>query len=156
MGPFSVMRRFSEDMDRILEGFFGPSPFGSGRSEWLSWPGTSDSTAWPAIEIHHSGDKLVIQADVPGLKKEDVNVEVRDRELCISGERRSKSEHQEGRFYRSERSYGSFFRSVPLPEGAKVDTASATFEDGVLRIEIEAPGKQSQGRRIQVRDGRGH
>jgi HSP20 family protein len=151
--PFGLMRRFSEDVDRLFGGFFGPSPL------WQeNWPSDLGATSlWPGIDVQHTGDKLLIQADVPGLKKEDVSVEVRDHELCISGERRSESERNEGRFYRTERTYGSFCRTVPLPEGAKPDTASATFENGVLKIEMEAPGgPQGQGRRIEVREGSPH
>jgi len=154
--PFSLMRRFSEDVDRLFGNFFGPSSLW--REEWPSW--STDFAAmsgWPNLDVQHAGDKLLIQADVPGLKKEDVSVEVRDHELCISGERRSESERNEGRFYRTERSYGSFCRTVPLPEGAKPDTASATFENGVLKIEMEAPGgAQAQARRIEVREGTPH
>jgi HSP20 family protein len=117
--PFSLMRRFSEDMDRLFDNFFGATP--------MRWGPTEAATGmWPEIEVHHAGDKLVIQVDVPGLKKDDVTVEVRDHELSISGERRSQSEQHEGRYYRTERSYGRFARTVPLPEGAKADTASAT------------------------------
>jgi HSP20 family protein len=149
-GPFSLMRRFSEDMDRLFEGFFGSSPFGSG-----GWPASlAQSTDWPEIEVHQEGTRLVIQADVPGLRREDVNVEVRDHDLWISGERRSQREGSEGGVYRSERTYGSFSRAIPLPEGVNVDSASASFENGVLRIEIEAPEQQQRtGRRIEVREG---
>jgi HSP20 family protein len=152
MSPFSLMRRFSEDVDRLFGGFFGPSLLSN------DWP--SDFAAksfWPEIDVQHTGDKLLIQADVPGLKKEDVHVDVRDHELCISGERRSESDRNEGRFYRTERSYGSFYRTVTLPEGAKPETASATFDNGVLKIEMEAPGGgQGQSRRIEVREGSPH
>jgi HSP20 family protein len=147
-GPFSLMRRFSEDMDRLFEGFFGPSllgsePFGS----------LMQSTRWPEIEVHQEGNRWVVQADVPGLRREDVNVEVRDDQLVISGERRSQSERNEGRYYRSERSYGSFARAIPLPEGANLESASASFENGVLRIELEVPEQQQRSRRIEVREG---
>lgn len=154
--PFSLMRRFSDDVDRLFGNFFGPSSLW--QEEWPSWSNDfAAMSSWPNIDVQHAGDKLLIQADVPGLKKEDVSVEVRDHEFCISGERRSESERNEGRFYRTERSYGSFCRTVPLPEGAKPDTASATFENGVLKIEMEAPGgAQAQGRRIEVREGSPH
>jgi HSP20 family protein len=154
--PFLLMHRFSEDVDRLFGSFFGPSPLW--QENWTGWPSDIGVTSlWPGIDVQHTGDKLLIQADVPGLKKEDVSVEVRDHELCISGERRSESERNEGRFYRTERTYGSFCRTVPLPEGAKPDTASATFENGVLKIEMEAPGgPQGQGRRIEVREGSPH
>jgi len=152
-GPFTLMRRFSEDMDRLFESFFG-----RGVGDWpggaLAWPeSTLGTTFLPAIEVSHQGNKLIVQADIPGLKKEDVKVEVRDGELSISGERQSREERNERGFYRSERSYGSFHRTVPLPEGAKPDTASATFENGVLRVEIEAPAQGSQARQIEIREG---
>jgi HSP20 family protein len=152
------MRRFGEDMDRLFNEFFGSS-----MSRWSDFPtrgfasGLTESGYWPEIEVHQTGDKLVIKADVPGLKKEDVSVEVRDNELCISGERKSESERQEGGYYRTERSYGSFCRTIPLPEGVKAESASATFKDGVLQIEIEAPAAtQGRGRRIEVREGNPH
>jgi HSP20 family protein len=157
--PYSLMRRFGEDMDRLFEDFFGPSLFAW--RDWptrLGWPSSGgQATYWPQIEVHHEGNKLIVQADMPGLKKDDVTVEVRDDELCVSGERRSETEKTEGRYYRSERSYGSFCRTIPLPQGAKPDTASATFENGVLRIEMEAPGgAEGQTRRIEVREGSTH
>jgi len=141
------MRQLSDDFDRFLGGFFGPGLFRS--------PG--ETAYFPELEVQHKGNTLVIQADVPGLKKEDLTIEVRDNGLIISGERRSESESTEGGYFRTERSYGSFRRTVPLPKGAKPDTASATFEDGVLKIEMEAPvDEQAQGRRIEVREGRAH
>jgi HSP20 family protein len=150
--PFSLVRRLSEDMDRLFDNFFGATPM-----RWGNWRTEAATGMWPEIEIYHAGDKLVIHADVPGLKKDDVTVEVRDHELSISGERRSQSEQNEGHYYRTERSYGRFSRTVPLPEGAKPDTASATFENGVLKIEMEVPGGgQRQGRRIEVREGSAH
>jgi HSP20 family protein len=150
------MRRFSEDMDRLFSGFFGRDPF-----QLADWPAQlagprGDMGVWPEIEVHQEGTKLVIQADVPGLKKDEVSVEARQNELCISGERRNQSERNEGRYYRSERSYGKFCRTIRLPEGAKLDTASATFENGVLKIEIEAPSEQSEARKIEVREGNAH
>jgi HSP20 family protein len=154
-GPFSLMRRFSDDMDRLLGSFFGP---GFSPGEWTGRQGDlGQATFWPEIEVQHTGSKLVIQADMPGIKKENISVEVRDNDVCISGERRSESEHSEGGYYRSERSYGNFCRTVPLPDGAKPDTASATFDNGVLRIELEAPnGGPSQARRLEVREGNPH
>lgn len=160
--PFSMVRRLTEDMDRLFADFFGHAPMRWGAwpswSEALAWPsGFGETVGWPEIEVQQSGDKLVVQADIPGIKKDDVNVEVRDHELCISGERRSEWERTEGGYYRSERHYGSFCRVIPLPDEAKPDTASATFEDGVLKIEMEAPGlAQGRTRRIEVREGSPH
>lgn len=148
-GPFSMMRRLGEDMDKLFGEFFswGTRGFGSSLAEL---------SGWPEIEVQHTGNKLIVQADVPGLKREDVKVEAHENELTISGERKSESSTTEGPYYRTERSYGSFRRTVPLPEGAKPDTASATFENGVLKIEMEAPGGQVEARRIEVREGSQH
>lgn len=154
--PFTLIRRLSDEMDRMFDNFFtrGFGLMPSSRSE-LGMPEWSEQLSrgtWrPQIEVSHEGNKLVVQADLPGLKKEDVTVEVKDDVLTISGERSGKEERKEGGYYRSERTYGSFRRTVPLPQGAKADTASATFENGVLRVEVEAPSEGTQGRRVEVR-----
>ncbi|HEY2408820.1 MAG TPA: Hsp20/alpha crystallin family protein [Polyangiaceae bacterium] len=151
-GARSLIRRFGEDVDRLFGGFFGSRDAAPGDAL-----GRSPAIWWPEVDVSHSANKLVVKADLPGLKKEDLRVEVRDNDLCISGERRSESEQNEGHVYRSERSYGAFCRTISLPQGAQTDHASATFENGVLRIEIEAPrDEQQRTRRIEVREGNPH
>jgi HSP20 family protein len=87
-------------------------------------------------DVHEREDKFCVRVDLPGLMKEDVKVEVTHDELTIEGERKlEKSEKKEG-FYRSERSYGSFLRSIPIPEYVKAENATATFKNGVLEIEM--------------------
>jgi HSP20 family protein len=143
-GPLSLMRRMSEDMDRLFGEFFGLEPFS---------PEIANVTRWPQIEVSHRENKLIVRADLPGLEKEDVDVEVRDDELRISGERRGQSEQrQQGGFYRSERTYGSFYRAIPLPPGAKAESASATFDKGVLEVEIEVPDQSTKGKKIEIRE----
>jgi HSP20 family protein len=157
MGPFSLVRQLTEDMNRLFGDFLGPSFRFGGFPERLASGAVGEQMFWPEIEVSHAGNKLTIQADLPGVKKDDVTLEVRDNELVISGERRTESERKEGGYYQSERSYGSFQRTIRLPEGAKTDTASATFENGVLKVEMEAPGgEQAKGRRIEVREGTTH
>lgn len=152
--PFSLFRRLSEDIDRLFGGFFGQMRW---PERWTLPRGFLETTSWPEVEVRHAGDKFVVQVDVPGLKKEGLNVEVRDNELCISGERKSEFEQAEGAYYRTERTYGSFCRVIPLPEGAHPDTASASFDNGVLKIEMEAPGgAQTEARRIEIREGSTH
>jgi HSP20 family protein len=155
-GPFSMMRRFSEDMDRIFGEFFGPNLL-----RWGDWPERLGSFAGgafsPQIELQHKENKFLIRADLPGMQKDDIQIDVVDDELSISGERHSESERNEGGYYRSERRYGSFRRTVPLPEGAKPETASARFENGVLEIELEAPNPEgARRRRIEIREGTPH
>lgn len=159
--PFSLMRRMAEDMDRIFEDFGFGSP-GLGRSSLLtSGPGLGIGgatspvarTNWmPQIETLRRGDKLVIRADLPGLRKEDVHVEVDDGMLTISGERSEENVEDRDDFYRSERSYGQFYRALPLPEGVSGDTCEATFKDGVLEVTLPVPKEPvRKARQIQIR-----
>ena len=160
--PFSLMRRMAEDMDRIFEDFgFGPS---LGITPLLSPPllysspaqgrSTSPSQrAWaPQLETFRQGDKLVVRADLPGLRKEDVNVEVDDGVLTISGHRAEEQVEDRDDYYRSERHYGQFFRALPLPEGVTGDACEAKFDNGVLEVTLPLPKQQERkARRIDVR-----
>jgi HSP20 family protein len=119
-------------------------PFQSGR--------TSAGQLWsPQLETFQRGDEFVIRADLPGLSKDDVKVDLTEESVTLEGERRE--EHVEDRegYYRSERSYGSFRRTIPLPEGAITDTAKAQFNNGVLEIVVQAPPREvSRGRRLEI------
>jgi HSP20 family protein len=134
--PFGLMRRFIEDIDQLFD-----------------QDGDSKAFAWsPAVEAFRRNGEVVVRADVPGLDEDDIEIEVRDGQLVISGERQRIEEEQGAGFVRSERSYGSFRRFVPLPEGAKVEQAKATFDNGVLEITIPAPAPPRQ--RIEIQRGR--
>ena len=154
-GPFSVMRRISEDMDRLFDAFgFGRSLFPTfGESALPGYSSESGSSLWaPHIEISERDGNFLVSADLPGVKKEDVKVEITPDAVTIQGQRKQEKTSTEGGLYRSERSYGSFYRTIPLPEGANTENASATFRDGVLQIEIEAPQKKSSGRTLEIKD----
>ena len=114
--------------------------------------GQGTTTVWtPQIETFQRGDQFVVRADLPGLKKEDVNVEVADDALTIQGERRQEREENREGYYRSERSYGSFYRVVPLPEGVITESAKANFKDGVLEVTVQAPPHEvSRRRRLPI------
>jgi HSP20 family protein len=89
------------------------------------------------------------------MKRDDISVRVEDDEVILQGERRQESSGNQGGYYRSERSYGSFYRTIPLPEGTNADSAQASFRDGVLEIELDAPREQQRGRRLEIREGSG-
>ncbi|MDQ2961957.1 MAG: Hsp20/alpha crystallin family protein [Pseudomonadota bacterium] len=150
------MRRISEDMDRLLDSFgFGRGlfPTSFGQSGLSGYRGEGDSSLWtPHIEVAQRDGKFLVCADLPGVKKEDVNVEITQDAVTIQGQRKQEKTSSEGGFYRSERSYGSFYRMIPLPEGADTDNASATFRDGVLQIEIEVPQQKSSSRTLEIKD----
>jgi HSP20 family protein len=154
-GPLAMMRRISEDMDHLFESFgFGRGlfPAGFGHADVAGFAGAEDAASlWaPHIEVYERDGKLVINADLPGVKKEDVNVEITPDIVTIRGQRKQEKTSHEGGFYRSERSYGSFYRTIPLPEGVDTEAAAANFRDGVLRIEINAPQRPARGRTLQI------
>jgi HSP20 family protein len=127
--PFSMMRRLSEEMDRAFS-----SNFGLWRGEQGSWA--------PAVEVRERNGNIEISAELPGMNKDDVKVECTADGITIQGEKRREFESNEGGYHRSERSYGRFYRVIPLPEGAQTDKAKAEFKNGVL--EVKVPVSQSQ------------
>jgi HSP20 family protein len=155
-GPFSLMRRISDEMDRLFESFgmgrnFLPEEFGQGRGR--GGP-QSAATLWsPHLEVFERNGKLVIEADLPGVRREDVNVQLEQDALVIQGQRQQQTENENQGYYHSERSYGSFYRMIPLPEGVDTEQATATFRNGVLEIEVPMPQQQQRSRRLEVRDG---
>ena len=146
--PFAFMRRFSEEMDRLF------ADFGVGRDLSPRGFGNFGEALWsPQVEMFERDGQLIVRADLPGLTKDDVKVEVTDNSINLSGERRSEREEKDAGYYRSERSYGSFYRSIPLPEGVNADDANATFKNGVLEIAMAAPQAKPRGRRLEVKEG---
>jgi HSP20 family protein len=149
--PFSMMRRLVEDMDRMFDDFaFGSAGRLAPRfDEELS----GLRSLWtPAIETFRRGDKLVVRADLPGLRKEDVKVQIEQDVLTIEGERSEESRDEDDGYYRTERSYGHFYRAIPLPEGVDDTACDASFKDGVLEVTLNAPKPmERQGRKIEIR-----
>jgi HSP20 family protein len=142
--PFgSLFQRWNEEMDRFFEDFgFGRHvATGSGRQR-AQWS--------PEVEVRRRGNELIICADLPGLNKEDVNVELRDDAVIIQGERKEEHEDEREGWYRSERNYGSFYRTVPLPEGTITDSAKATFKNGVLEVVLQTPPKEVTQRKVNI------
>ena len=159
LNPFAAMRRWSEDMDRLFQDF-GFGQFGLGRSPFRELgtlggrfgSGQDEGSEWsPQVEAFQRGDKFVIRADLPGMKKDDVKVEVENNMLTISGERTDEREENREGYYRSERSYGQFYRAIPLPEGTNADQCDATFKDGVLEVSLKVPQQRERSKQIPIR-----
>lgn len=155
-GPFEFMRRVGDEMDRVFDRVF--DDFGLGRrsstprSLFSASPITPESLWTPRIEAFQKEDKFIVRAELPGLKKEDVDLNITDDVITIQGQRRHEHEEQREGFYHSERSYGSFYRAIPLPEGVLTDTADASFKDGVLEIKMQAPPHEvSRGRKLEIK-----
>jgi HSP20 family protein len=149
--PFTFMRRFSEEMDRLFE------DFGFGRGWQLSALERSydpfSSAVWsPQVEVFTRDKQLVVRTDLPGMTKDDIKVDITDDALVIRGERKSEREEDEEGYYRSERSYGSFYRQIPLPQGIDAKDATADFRNGVLEISMPAPETAERARRrLEIR-----
>lgn len=148
--PFALMRQMASEFDRLFEEPFWPArrwPFRRAR------PSGEPATWWPEIDVFEKNGRLVTRVDLPGVKKEDVKVEVADGQLTISGERKSEFEEEKEQYYRCEREYGSFYRSVPLPEGTKLEDVQATFADGVLEVSVPLPAPaEPKAKRIEIRE----
>jgi HSP20 family protein len=131
-------------MNRLFDAFF------QGRAEGRSGSG---ARRWvPAMDLTETDQHLILRADLPGLDKEDLNIEVRDGVLTISGERKAEhSEESEG-FYRVERAFGRFSRSLDLPQGIDPDSVRADFDRGVLEVRIPKP-EERQPTRIPIGAG---
>ncbi|HEX5884133.1 MAG TPA: Hsp20/alpha crystallin family protein [Pyrinomonadaceae bacterium] len=151
--PFQMMRRFTQDMERFFEDFRGfnfPTFF---RTDFAPFHMEFDKVGWmPQIEVFQNKDQFTVRADLPGLTKDDVKIEVTDDFLTISGERKEEKEEKHEGFYRSERNYGSFYRQIPLPESAKTENAEATFRNGVLEITIPAPKIAAPTRKLEIKE----
>ena len=148
--PFTVLRQLVSDLDRPFEGSAWPS---FRRPSFRALPTTEDAAWYPQIDVFEKDGRLVTKIDLPGIRKEDVKVEVTDGHLAISGERKSEAEEKKEGFYRCERQSGSFYRGVPLPEGAKIEDVKATFSDGVLEVSVPLPAKaQAKPRTVEIQD----
>jgi len=159
--PFAFMRRFGEEMDRLVEdfgletGWHVPRFLARGRG--LLRPETWMSQAdWaPRVDIIDREGEFVAHADLPGLTREDVKVEVTDELLTIEGERQQEKSEERGGYSYTERNFGTFYRAIPLPEGVDAAKAVANFHDGVLEVVMpQAPRAGSKARRLEVREGK--
>jgi len=126
---------FSTEFNRLFDTLFQP---------------VNSSQRWaPAMDLVEADDHFVLKADLPGLGDDDVNIEVQDGTLTISGERKSETEKREKGWYRVERSFGRFSRSLSLPEGVDADKIEASFDKGVLEVRIPKP-EERKPRRIEI------
>jgi HSP20 family protein len=117
---------------------------------------TIGGAAWaPKVDVIAKDNKLVTRVDLPGMKKEDVNVEVADGMLTLSGERKKEFKEEKDDYFREEREYGSFCRTVPLPKGVKSEDVKASFINGVLEVTVPLPAAaiEPAAKKIAITDG---
>jgi HSP20 family protein len=113
-------------------------------------PGNGQSSTWlPAVDVWETENELVLSFDLPGIPEDRITVELDDNVLTVSGERERLSEHSSERFYRFERRFGSFSRSVTLPAGVSESDIEAEYANGVLEVRVPKPEEQKP-KRIQI------
>lgn len=140
--PARELATLQSEMSRLVNHFWGAADAGGSRS----------ATAWlPALDVWESEDELVLALDLPGISEEDVSVEVDEGVLTISGERSRTSEETNDRYYRFERRFGQFSRSVTLPQGIDASGIKAEFTSGVLEVHVPKPAERKPTR-IQIGD----
>ncbi|HEX2264782.1 MAG TPA: Hsp20/alpha crystallin family protein [Solirubrobacterales bacterium] len=143
--PARELDAFQSDMNRLFDSFFG-------RREGAAVNGYGSRRWIPAMDLVETEDDLVLRADLPGLDRDDVDIEVKDGVLTISGERKAQHEEKREGFHRVERSFGRFSRSLELPKGVDPDSIGASFERGVLEVRMPKPAERKPTR-IEIRAG---
>jgi HSP20 family protein len=127
------------EMNRVFDAFFGTRPGDGG--EMRRWV--------PAIDVVEDAGHLMLRADLPGMTEDDVEIEVKDGVLTVSGERKAEETKEGEGFHRVERAFGSFSRSLSLPEGIDANKVTAEFENGVLEVRIPKP-EEREPHRVQI------
>ena len=123
----SALARLHDEIDRMFQEFSVPSFF----------PLRAEHTRWaPALDVYEKDNQLIVEAELPGIPREAVKISCTDQTLTIQGETKQETEEKRAGYYRTERHYGSFYRTVPLPEPVSFEKAKAQFRDGVLQITL--------------------
>jgi HSP20 family protein len=139
MSPFALMRELTDEMDKT---FRGVAPAAGAGAELRAWS--------PVVDIRQCNGDLVVTAELPGLKKDEVKVEVTDDALVIQGERKREHKEDHEGYHSYERSYGQFYRSIALPEGAKTDQVKAEMQDGILKVSVPVPQAEKKSRQVPI------
>jgi len=141
--PMRELSSLQSEMNRLFNSVFD-TPSATGQGALRRWV--------PAMDLVESTDHFVLRADLPGLAEEDVQIEIEDGVLTVSGERKPEDGTKQEGYYRIERSFGSFSRSLTLPKGVDADNVIASFDRGVLEVRIPKPEK-ARPKRISITPG---
>lgn len=143
--PVAELNTIQNEMNRLFNTLFD-QPGQAAR-------GATPARRWiPAMDLVETGDAYVLRADLPGLCEADVNIELEDNVLTISGVRKAEHDEHQGGYYRVERAFGAFSRSLMLPEGVNPDSVQAHFDRGVLEIRVPKP-EQRKPRKVTITMG---
>jgi HSP20 family protein len=124
--PWTGMKTFPKDIDRLFDRFFDPK-----------WPAMPALGEWePTLDVSETKDAVMVKAELPGVDQKDIAVSLVEGTLTIKGEKHAEKEEKDERYHRIERSYGAFYRTVPLPATVDTEKVTATFKDGVVTITL--------------------
>ncbi len=140
------------EMERMMDDIFHRPFFGAGTSPFrqLSHEIGTFGEITPSVDIYEEKGEVVVKAELPGIKREDVSVKLVDNNLIIAGEKKTEEKVERKDFLRLERSYGSFNRTLSLPEGIDAENIKANFKDGVLEVRVPVKETGSSVRQIAV------
>ncbi len=144
--PVREISSIQNEMNRLFNSFFDTPTANGGPTPTRRWV--------PAMDLVETEGDFVLKADLPGLSEGDVSIEVEDNVLTISGERKAEHEERKEGFYRVERSFGLFSRSLTLPEGVDPDAVKASFAHGVLEVRVPKP-EAKKPRKVAISVGGG-
>lgn len=138
LDPFSEMENLQKQMNQLFDFSLSRNLFGDNTLLGGQWS--------PAIDVYDSKDNVLVKVDLPGLTKDEIEVSIQDNNLILKGEKRKDTEVKEENYYKTERFYGSFYRTVPLPSAVDQAKVESSYKDGVLTLELpkkeEAKPKQ--------------
>ena len=129
--PNRRLQRANERFGSLFDSVFGPGLWADDAQAAAKW--------YPVVDVYEKEGNYVISAEIPGVDKKDIQIDVKDRVLTLRGERTSETETEEGNYHRKERHYGRFERTFVLPEDVAADKIDASFKDGILHIHIPKP-----------------
>lgn len=142
--PVAPLNRLQAEMDRLFEGFFGPQA-----QRWVTGGPVNN---FPPLNVWEDNDAYHVEAELPGLALEDIELVVKDREITIAGTRKSVCAGEGINVYRNERPSGEFKRELRLPKSVDPDKVEATLSHGVLSLTLPM-AESAKGRRIAVKAG---
>jgi HSP20 family protein len=139
--PFRELASLQNDMSRLMNAVFSGEGNGPSARNWV-----------PAVDVWESDQEVVYAFDLPGIPQDKISVDFEDNALTVSAERERSQETSDERFYRFERRFGTFSRTIGLPQGVTEEDVTADYKDGVLEVHVRKP-EQPKPRRIQIGSG---
>jgi HSP20 family protein len=146
--PFIELSRWDREMERMIEDFFGRRTRPWWPERWFRTQGM-ELTA-PAVDLYEEKDDIVVKAEIPGIEKNNIEVNLTDHTLTIKGEKKKEEEIKEENYYRAERSYGSFLRTLELPKDVHADKVKATFKNGILEVRLPKT-EEAKAKEVKVK-----